>query len=217
MVAANTTKAVMVRRNGRDDNDNNSNSWVVPVVSSAVVAATAVCVGRFLYNSTLIKDYGWEGTWRYLWEGDVYAPELRRCVNALEDAEIARSLQESRIDSMEAALDLARLESVDDNSTSSSSSSKEIARAWVECFLASSSSTSTSLSLERTLADVSHQLDKIAAQIDSVVLSTAMASNRSNELVERIKKRKKLMSKSLVVDMERCDVLMGSYQVLKED
>jgi hypothetical protein len=204
------------RHNTKDDSS--STSWAPVAVVSAVAAATAVVVvGTFLYQT--VPEYGWEGTLRYLWEGDAYSPELRRLVDTLETAEIARSLQESRIHAMEAALDLARLNSVDvdDDHQQASSSSREIVRAWVDCFAAAESGQS----LERTLADVSHQLDKIAAKIDGVVLSsssgiTKSRSSNHSELIDRIKKRKKLLSKSIVTDMERCDVLMGSYQVLQE-
>jgi hypothetical protein len=66
------------------------------------------------------------------------------------------------------------------------------------------------------LADVSDKLDKIAAKIDGVALSSTMSNNNNKELIERIQMRKKLLSKNIVLDMERCDVLLGSYQVLRE-
>ncbi|KAG7336790.1 hypothetical protein IV203_032376 [Nitzschia inconspicua] len=199
----------MYRRNDYDNNKNESSSnWWIPAVTSAVVAVTVLGAGIVLYKTT--KDYGWEGTLRYLWEGDVYSPELRHLVDTLEDAEIERSLQESRIHAMEAALDLARLNSVDGQS------SKEILRAWVDCFAAETATGSASL--ERTLADVSDKLDKIAAKVDGIVLCGSTMSNSSiKDLVDRIKARKKLLSKSIVMDMERCDVLMGSYQVMQEE
>ncbi|KAG7370259.1 hypothetical protein IV203_028005 [Nitzschia inconspicua] len=201
----------MYRRNDYYDNKKNesSSNWWVPAIASTVVAVTVLGAGIVLYKTT--KDYGWEGTLRYLWEGDVYSPELRHLVDTLEDAEIERSLQESRVHALEAALDLARLNSVDGQS------SKEILRAWVDCFAAETATGSASL--ERTLADVSDKLDKIAAKVDGIVLSgSAMSYSSSNkDLVDRIKARKKLLSKSIVMDMERCDVLMGSYQVMQEE
>jgi hypothetical protein len=186
-----------------DNNDNRSTFWS-PILASAVVAATAIGVGTFLLKS--LPEYGWEGTMRYIWEGDAYSPELRDVADTLEDAEIARSLQESRIHAMETALDLARLNSIDGQSL------KEIVENWVDCFATDNGG---GQSLERTLADVSDKLDKIAAKVDGVSLSSFMSKN-NKELVERIQKRKKLLSKNIVLDMERCDVLTGSYQVLRE-
>jgi hypothetical protein len=193
----------MFKRN--DDNDDRSTSWV-PILASAVVAVTTIGIGSFLLKS--VPEYGWEGTIRYIWEGDAYTPELRDLADTLEDAEIARSLQESRIHSMEAALDLAQLNSVDGQS------SEEIVKHWLECFAAETDD-GEDQSLERTLTDVSDKLDKIAAKIDGVALSGTVAKY-NKELVERIQMRKKLLSKNIVLDMERCDVLVGSYQVLRE-
>jgi hypothetical protein len=195
----------MIKRN--DNNDDRSISWG-PILASAVVTATAIGVGIFLLKS--VPQYGWEGTMRYIWEGDAYSPELRDLADTLEDAEIARSLQESRIHAMEAALDLARLNSIEGQS------STEIVKNWVDCFAAEADNGGGGQSLEQVLADVSDKLDKIAAKIDGVALSSTMSNNNNKELVERIQLRKKLLSKNIVLDMERCDVLLGSYQVLRE-
>jgi hypothetical protein len=185
-----------------------SHDWVVPAIATTALATTALAVGTFLYHN--VPEYGWEGTWRLIWEGDAYSPMLRRMVDQLEQAEIDRSLQESRIHGMEAALDLARLNTVDGNDNNNS----QVLQKWMEYCAVENSST---LGLERSLADVSDRLDKIAATIDSLVLSAgAQHDDTSSDLVQRIKQRKKLLSKSIVLDMERCDVLMGSYQVLKE-
>ena len=202
----------MSRRYGHTQND-----WAIPtaaIVGTSALATTAV-VGTFLYQN--VSEYGWEGTVRLIWEGDAYGPQLRQIVDALEQAEVDRSLQESRIYSMEAALDLARLNTVDDGgATGSNVNRQQVVEKWIEYFSSSTTGTS-SLSLERTLADVSDKLDKIAAKIDSLILQKGAEHDHFNSnLVKRIKQRKKLLSKSIVLDMERCDVLLGSYQVLKE-
>jgi hypothetical protein len=60
-------------------------------------------------------------------------------------------------------------------------------------------------------------LDKVAAKIDGVLLSkTNSSSHKVQHKVQELKKKKKLLSKKLVVDMERCDALMASYKVLQD-
>jgi hypothetical protein len=175
-------------------------------IATAAATVTVGIVGA-MYLKQSIDEYGWEGTLRYIWEGDAYTPQLRNCVDTLEDAEIQRSVQESRIHTMESALELARLNTVDDRRTS-----KEIVQQWMEYF----ASECPTMSLERTLADVSDKLDKIASKIDGVVLSASDDDDTTSDLIQQIKRRKKLLSKTIVLDMERCDALMASYQVLKE-
>jgi hypothetical protein len=68
--------------------------------------------------------------------------------------------------------------------------------------------------LEKALAGLDSKLDKVAAKIDGVLLSK---TNSSSHKVEELKKKKKLLSKKLVVDMERCDALMASYKVLQDE
>ncbi|KAL3919524.1 MAG: hypothetical protein SGILL_003713 [Bacillariaceae sp.] len=185
-------------RNYGNHSSNRDNCWVVPTLATAAIAVTTAAVGSFLYQN--VPEYGWNGTLRLLWEGDAYDSDTRNKVDCLEQAEIDRSLQESRVHSMESALDLARLNTVD------GADSSVILQKWIQYFAAESR-----MSLDRTLADVSDKLDKIAAKIDGIILQ-----DNENDMTRRIKQRKKLLSKSIVLDMERCDVLLGSYQVLKE-
>merc|ERR1712238_331758 len=70
-----------------------------------------------------------------------------------------------------------------------------------------------SLTVERSLADLSDRLDKIASRVDSVILSST--SLNDSYLSQKIKKRKRILSKAIVIDMERCDAILASFQVLK--
>ena len=82
----------------------------------------------------------------------------------------------------------------------------------------------TPLTIESTLADMSDRLDKIAARVDGVILSSGVSSSTSadknrtsnNFLAQRVKERKKKLSRAIVSEMERCDALLASYQVLRE-
>lgn len=179
---------------------------------ATVTAGTAiVAVGAFFLRNS-IKENGWEGTLRYIWEGDVYSGDMRVHVDSLEKAEVARAIQESRLSSMEEALERARLESVDETNVedegkrSNVQSRKDIAQKWVSSFDGD---------LSRTLADVSDKLDKVASQVDEVIFSLSEL-NADNLLMRQLRQRKKLLSKTIILDMERCDALIASYQVLQE-
>lgn len=181
---------------------------VTLTAAAGVVAAAAAAAATYYYLlRPSIEEYGWEGTLRYIWEGDAYTEHIRQYVDTLEDAEVERSVQESRIHGMETALELARLDSVDNDRRIS----KDVVDRWIVHY-------SPDGNLERTLADVSAVLDKLAAKVDGVVLSSSLSSddNADTTLMRQIKQRKRILSKVLVNDMERCDALVASFQVLQE-
>lgn len=150
----------------------------------------------------LVKEYGWDGAIRYLWEGEPYTPKIQRLLDAIAEAEKNRISEEHLINDTEEALERARLDSVDDLRTT-----KMIVRKWIE--------NHKPANLEKDLAGLSSRLDKLAAKVDAVIISQAEADGNSR-VIDDIKRRKKLLSKQLVIDMERCDALMMSYQVLQE-
>lgn len=138
---------------------------------------------------------------RYIWEGDPYTPDIRNYIDSLEQAEKSRVTYGIRINAIEEALERARLDSVDDAKTS-----KEIVRLWVAYYAPQN--------LEKSLADLSHRLDRLAAQVDGITLGHFHSDSHT---VKDLKRRKKLLSKQLVLHMERCDALLASYQVLGEE
>lgn len=170
-----------------------------------LVASTAVAVAATsaaaVFHKTLVQPYGWEGALRYLWEGKPYPQDVQDALDSLSEVEESRTFQISRLSAMEEALEHARLDTVDDSKTS-----EAIVKKWIERYRPNN--------LERSLGETSHKLDKLAAQVDGVILKEYQES--SLKVIQEIRKRKKLLSKQLVLDMERCDALMASYQVLHE-
>ena len=215
-----------------NDNSNNyrtASSQLAPVVLVAT-AAIAAYAGHELNRS--FREYGWKGTLRLIWEGDPYDPSLRDAVDKLEDAEldlIATHRIDDRLKGLEESLDTAT-----DVASSSTPAVEAIEDLWNQIWMEHPSNCSTSYSngrngtgrrnpitVERTLADISDRLDKIAARVDGVILSST--SNEAAELqthnvflAQRVKERKKKLSRTIVSDMERCDALVASYQVLRE-
>jgi hypothetical protein len=183
-----------------------SNRSSIPWMTIAGVSLSAAA-SFGIYQS--VHEYGWEGTLRYLWEGDPYGPEVGNYIKVLETAEKSRVAQQIKLNVLEETLERARLDSVDDSSIRRTSITKEIVRLWIANYAPSS--------LEKILSELSHVLDRLAAQVDGIVVSQKKDDGTaSSSVFQDIKRRKKLLSKQLVLDMERCDALMASYQVLQE-
>ena len=190
-----------------------------PLILAAATSAAAAA-SYWMYQT--VSSYGWEGTLRYIWEGDPYSPRVREFMDILDDCENSKQQQEEVIWNIEEALERARLDSIDDDlpvvatrtaadssSSSSATTNKEVVRLWIRNFAPIGGD------LERSLAQLSHVLDELAAQVDSILVSMEVGADNSQTWNE-IKKRKKLLSKQLVLDMERTDALMASYKVLQE-
>ncbi len=189
------------------------------LTKAALVAATAVAAYAGYELNRSVQKHGWEGALRLIWEGDPYDPDLRDAVDRLEDAEFDL-LATHRIDDR-----LKGLERTLDEATTSSSFTPEVPvyqlwnQAWMEDPENKVGEDDRPLTIERTLGYMSDRLDKIAARIDGVILSSASdKSGTSNNtfLAQRVKERKKKLSRAIVSEMERCDALLASYQVLKE-
>jgi len=159
-----------------------------------VLGLTAATVTTYwLYHC--IDEYGWDGTLHYIWEG--FPPQLQDYFEILDKTEQARQTEIlPQLESLEEALERARLETVED------SSPRDLARVWEQHYAGN---------LDRTLAGLSQSLDRWASSVDGI-----HAKNGSGKVWENVQRRKRLLSKQLVFDMERCDALLASYQVLQE-
>jgi hypothetical protein len=214
--------------------ENNKSSSLTTV---ALVAATAVAAYAGYELNRSVQEHGWEGTMRLIWEGDPYDPDLRDAVDKLEDAEFdlqATYRIDDRLVGLEESLDAATAMASSSASTTTTTIDSLWNQAWMDhpANLSSSNNNGGSggdnpLTIERTLADMSSRLDKIAARVDGVILSSTLTSSVNNNkagnsctsnifLAQQVKERKKKLSRAIVSDMERCDALVASYQVLRE-
>ena len=66
--------------------------------------------------------------------------------------------------------------------------------------------------LEKCLAQLDNEIDKISARVDGIVLAGDASSG-----ADIVKKKKKNLSKNLLLAGERTDALLASYKVLQED
>lgn len=164
------------------------------LVSVASATTAVVLIGTssyWLYQC--VSDYGWEGTLRYIWEGDPYPDQIRLYLDSLDDVERSLGHEATLLSSLEEGLERARLDSIDDSSPSS------ILKMW--------ESNTPIQDLQMQLAKLSYELDQRAAKVDQVILS--------DEDHVDIKLRKKALSKRIVRLMERTDRLILFYQKAK--
>lgn len=188
-------------------------SWI-EILGYTLATATTVYGVYWTYDN--VSKYGWDGTLRYIWEGDPYTPEFRRHNQILNSVEKSRSKEEKKTNDIEEALERARLDTVDDENdnkaTTTKITTKEIVKLWIDNYSVKGGN------LEKSLAGLSSNLDKLAGKVDSVIISSSSQQDSSApKVMQDLKKRKKLLSKQLVLDMERCDALMASYQVLTKE
>lgn len=176
--------------------DNAGGSNKSATYTFVMAAGAAAVAGTSLWLYQVFKERGsLSSALNYIWEGDLDEARI------LEQAEVDRAVEESKISQMEEALERARLDSVD------GAGGKEVLEKWISNYRQSGGG-----NLRTTLASMSDKCDKIAAKVDAVVLSLQSA----DPFVEQLKKKKKLLSKTIVLDMERCDALIASFQVLQE-
>jgi hypothetical protein len=120
-------------------------------------------------------------------------------METLDEADQSRKSQERLIAAIEEALERARLDSIDDTKTT-----REIVKAWITIFRPKN--------LEKSLSQLDTVLDKLAAKVDGILISAA----DNSRVFQELKRRKKLLSKQLVLAMERTDALLASYRILQE-
>lgn len=218
----------------------NHRSFVESIPVKFIAGTAVVATSAILYKTVvedLVNQYGWDGFLRYIWEGEPYTPSIRKMHDSLSDAEAKRATQDKRLNGIEEALERARLDSVDERSevrwlpATKDRATKAIVLQWAHYYKPKN--------LEITLGELSASLDKLAAQVDAVILTEANAKSNAR-VVDDIKRRKKLLSKQLVslqlsgslylkwyivltflflfqvLDMERCDAFMTCYKLLHE-
>ena len=180
---------------------NNNNDKLVQWSSVAGVTVIGIALGAFY--KALVLEYGWRGAFRVLWEGEPYSPRIRTLLDSLEDAEKELTVQQAHMSAIEEALERARLDSVDEAKVS-----KFIVKRWVEIYHPNN--------LEKSIAELSATLDKLAAKVDAVILSGSDIEQSFQAVQDDVKQRKKKLSRQLVADMERCDEYMTCFQALHE-
>ena len=141
--------------------------------------------------SKLVSKYGFNGTLRYIWEGDHLPPHIRDAVDTLDDVEdqLNSSIQK-KLKKVDVMMEVARLNSVDggsnnidnksekdDNDTQKEMDSEKKGRMMIS---------DPPAPLIKDLGILSHKLDKLASEVDSVQsCNDAELKTRKKELSSR--------------------------------
>mmetsp|Transcript_8580 Transcript_8580/g.18469 ORF Transcript_8580/g.18469 Transcript_8580/m.18469 type:complete len:176 (-) Transcript_8580:53-580(-) len=159
----------------------------------SIAAASVTAVAAIYHLSRVVSQCGGVGGFfRFVWEGDHLTPDVREAVDALDELESnGIPKEEKRLEKVEIAIETARLNSVDDPSPTpgeqgDATDLDNIFEQYPQ--------------IKNDLSMLSYQLDKVAANIDSV---------QSCGSVE-VKRRKKYLSNLLVKMMEKTDGLIAS-------
>lgn len=155
-------------------------SWSL-ILTGAIASASTYCVLR------LVSRYGLEGAIWYVWEGSPYPPEIREGMETLNGVEAKMSVAKTHLINLEESLAAAQR-------NNAAKTFIEIRQQWED--------QSGCKDLRLTLAQLSDDLDKMAASVDGVPSAGSKV----------VKDRKKSFSKELVRLMERADALISFYK-----
>lgn len=170
-----------------------SSSLVTTVALSSVATLSAVC----LYQC--VSQYGWEGTFWYLWEGSPYPPDVREEFRTLDDVEDSLEAETRILDRLEEAYQRAQLDSLDEGASVDAN------------FLELWNGNLPKRNLEKLLTRINHNLDWYASKVDAIVTSSSSISQQQQH--SDLKIRKKKLSSRIVELMKRADIYVAHYQV----
>jgi hypothetical protein len=156
--------------------------------SFALEAVTVSLLGfstYWLYKR--VQSYGWNGTIRYIWEGDPLPQEIRQLVDVLQAVSQSLDKIEAAIFLLEEGLERARLDTVDGTSPAN------ILQHW------RTNLHHTKQEIRKDLAKMSFDLDVIASKIDQIPTK------------EEVRQQKKELSSRTVLLMSRADQLIDFF------
>jgi hypothetical protein len=161
------------------------NSWrpsLATIALSSVATVSAFC----LYQC--VSQYGWEGTYWFIWEGSPYPPQVREEFRTLDDVEDSLEAEARILDRLEEAYERAQLDSIE------GASDATLLELW--------NINLPKRNLEKLISRLSYNLDLYASKVDAV------PSSKQSDL----KIRKKNLSSRIVELMKRADVYVAHYQ-----
>lgn len=169
---------------------NERSSWITLATTATTVAAIGFSTFWFY---PLLRDYGWDGALRYIWEGDPNPERIRDHVATLNTVAKALTAQEKTMSILEEGLERARLDTIDESGPAS------ILVLWRKNL------PNSLRDLRKHLAKVSSDLDKLAAKVDQVPTE------------DEVRQRKKDLSKTVVGLMERADAMIAFFKSATDD
>jgi uncharacterized protein (DUF3084 family) len=172
--------------------------------STAAITTSVVFTGIILCHRNVISNWynkyrGIQGIVWYIWIGDYLPPDIRKAMGQLDSINEDMNDCESQLEGIEISVQRAVLDSVDGPAVSSDeimdgSSNEEL---QIQTF-------QQNPELRKDIGFLSTRLDKLAAQIDSVL------SHSDDE----VKNRKKELSNKVVGLMDEIDKLIAIFHLV---
>lgn len=139
-----------------------------------------------------IQAYGWNGTIRYIWEGDPLSQEIRQFFDIIKAVSQSLDEQNTEISTLEEALERARLDTIDDMNPA------VILHHW------RANLHHTAHDIRKDLAKISFDLDVLASKIDQIPSK------------QEVRPQKKELSSRTVLLMTRADRLIAFFTTATE-
>ena len=139
-----------------------------------------------------VQAYGWNGTVRYIWEGDPLSQEVRQFFDILKAVSQSLDVLNADISTLEEALERARLDTIDEMN------SAVILQYW------RANLHHTAHDIRKDLAKVSSDLDVLASKIDQIPSK------------DEVRPQKKELSSRTVLLMARADRLIAFFTTATE-
>ena len=136
-----------------------------------------------------VQMHGWNGTIRYIWEGDPLPREIRDLVDILQAVSHSLDMIDVDIVILEEGLERARLDNIDGTNPA------DILQHW------RTNLHHTAQDIRKKLAQVSFDLDVMASEIDQIPAK------------EEVRLQKKELSRRTVLLMARADKLIEFFTI----
>lgn len=161
----------------------NRSKWSFAIEAAAVslLGLSSYCFYHF------VQAYGWDGTIRYIWEGDHLPREIRQLVDIIQKVSQSLHNVDATILILEEGLEQARLDTIDRTSP------PDILQRW------RTNLHRATHDIRKDLAKVSFDLDVLASKIDQIPTK------------EEVRFQKKELSSRTVLLMARTDQLIEFF------
>jgi hypothetical protein len=155
------------------------------IVSKAAIVTITGLSTYYIYR--LVRDYGWNGALRYIWEGDPLPQDIRQYTDTLRNTSYELDEKQAAIFDLEEGLVRARRDTANDSSPAKVLTQWRLNMSYVK------------QDLRSYLARISHDLDTLVSNVDQVPTR------------EEVRRAKKMISRRIVSLMSRTDRLIEFF------
>jgi len=209
-----------------------------PSITITTLTLTLTTLASTYFITKKISQYGLAGSLRLLWEGDHLPPNIREAIDSLDElANRAIPKQGRKLDKIDCTIQLAKLNSVDDdgdddntgsyadndnesvttNTTTASASTTATANTAKTSSTSTSSNTTTSSASARRRHYIVSQTPQISKELITLSLNLDKLAAKVDAIQSHgdgdVRRRKKELSTLLVEMMDRVDAFISECGV----